>query len=110
MNRVPVVPKGNMAPAAAVPTIVAVRTSLELLALLMGAGPLMPKPPQPPPIPPFWAAVAAAAACWARFAAMGSAERASGAGDEALVETAALVGDWYNVLFATWVRAISTST
>ena len=82
----PVVPNGNIAPAAAV-----VRTSLELLDLLIGAAsPLLPTPPpQPPPPKPFWAA-AAAAACWARVAVMGSAERASGAGDEALVETAAL--------------------
>ena len=39
------------------------------------------------PPPPFWVVTAA---CWARVAAMGSAERASGAGDETLVETAAL--------------------
>ena len=93
----PGVPNGNIAPAAVV-----VRTSLELLDLLIGAAsPLLPTPPPPPPPKPFWAA-AAAAAWWARVAVMGSAERASGAGDEALVETAAL---WLDIaLFVTLKR------
>ena len=88
-NGMPGVPTGNTAPA--VPPVV--RTSLELLDLLMGASPFSPLLPPPPP-DPFWCAVfGTAAALWARVAAaMGGgqgAERASGAGDETLVETGA---------------------
>ena len=82
------IPKGNSPaplPAATPPAVAVVRTSLELLDLRMGGSPLLlPDSPVPPrPLCP------AAAAWWASVAAMGRAERVSGAGEEALVETAA---------------------
>ena len=82
------IPKGNSPvplPAATPPAVAVVRTSLELLDLRMGGSPLL-LPASPVPPRPF---CPAAAAWWASVAAMGRAERVSGAGEEALVETAA---------------------
>ena len=76
------------APSPAPAAAVVVRTSLELLDLRMGGSPLLLLPASPAPPRPFCPALAAAA-WWASVAAMGRAERVSGAGEETLVETAA---------------------